>query len=124
MFLTKQGRRWVRVQQKRKVEAVVSLDALSQAFRKLLNGLCINSHRNFYTLRHNFETWAGESKDRVAVDFIMGHVGRSMGAVYGETISDSRLLTVVNTVRAGPSRLIKSTFGDHIRSRTDNGDEK
>jgi integrase len=99
VFLTKQGRRWVRAQQKRKVDAVVSLDALSQAFRKLLNGLRINSHRNFYTLRHNFKTWAEESKDPVAVDFIMGHVDPSMGALYRETISDSRLLTVVDTVR-------------------------
>jgi integrase len=99
VFLTKQGRKCVRVQQKRKVDAVVSLDAISQAFRKLLDGLDINSHRNFYTLRHNFETHAGESKDQVAVDSIMGHVDPSMGAAYRETISDARLLAVVNTVR-------------------------
>jgi integrase len=101
VFLTKQGRRWVRVQPKRGTEtaAVVSLDAISQAFAKLLKSLGINSHRNFYTLRHNFETHAGESKDQVAVDSIMGHVDPSMGAAYREKISDARLLAVVNTVR-------------------------
>ncbi len=63
-------------------------------------GLRINSHRNSSTLRHNFETWDGASKDQVAVDFIMGHVDPSMGADYRETVSDSRPLTVVNTVRS------------------------
>ena len=67
---------------------------------KLLKGLGINSHRNFYTLRHNFETIAGESKDQVAVDSIMGHVDPSMGAAYREKISDARLRAVVDTVRA------------------------
>jgi integrase len=107
VFLTRTGVRWVRTQAKRKkgpesdvLNAVISLDAISQAFSKLLKSLGINSHRNFYTLRHNFETHAGESKDQVAVDSIMGHVDPSMGAVYREQISDERLLAVVNTVRA------------------------
>jgi integrase len=106
VFLTIQGRPWVRVQSKRAKDAeapsngVVSLDALSQRFRKLLNHLGINSHRNFYTLRHNFETIAGESKDQVAVDAIMGHVDPSMGAQYRERISDERLRAVTEHVRA------------------------
>ncbi len=102
VFLTKQRLAWVRVQSRRKnagPDAIVHLDSLSQRFRKLLNGLGINSHRNFYTLRHNFETIAGESKDQVAVDSIMGHVDPSMGAQYRENISDARLLAVVNVVR-------------------------
>ena len=101
VFLTRTGCRWVRVQPKRGDEtgAVVSIDALSQAFAKLLKSLGINSHRNFYTLRHNFETIAGESKDQVAVDSIMGHVDPSMGGVYCENISDDRLKAVVETVR-------------------------
>jgi integrase len=102
VFLTRLGARWVRVQPKRKSEtaAVVSLDAISQAFRKLLNALAINSHRNFYKLRHNFETIAGESKDQVAVDAIMGHVAPSMAGHYREPISDVRLRAVVDVVRA------------------------
>src|SRR6202035_1947878 len=71
-FLTRAGGRWARVQRRRGNYSgpprFVAFDPLSQRFRKLLNSLSINSHRNFYTLRHNFETWGGESKDQVAVD--------------------------------------------------------
>jgi integrase len=100
VFLTQPGRPWVRVQQKRNSEAVIPVDALSQRFGKLLLSLKINGRRGlgFYTLRHNFETIAGESKDQVAVDAIMGHVDPSMGAVYRENISDARLKAVVATV--------------------------
>ena len=89
----------MRVQENRKKTSTVNLDALSQRFAKLLKELGINSHRNFYTLRHNFETIGGESKDQVAVDSVMGHVDPSMAAVYRERISDTRLKAVVDTVR-------------------------
>jgi integrase len=52
----------------------------------------------FYTLRHTFETIAGESRDQVGVDHIMGHSDPSMAAVYRERISDDRLRDVVNHV--------------------------
>ena len=112
VFLTRAGGRWVRVQRKRGNDSgpprFVAFDPLSQRFRKLLNSLSINSHRNFYTLRHNFETWGGESKDQVAVDAIMGHVDPSMGAQYRERISDERLRDVTEQVR---SWLFDSTSG-------------
>ena len=53
----------------------------------------------FYTLRHTFETIAGESRDQVAVDHVMGHSDPSMAAVYREQISDDRLCAVINYVR-------------------------
>jgi len=53
----------------------------------------------FYTLRHVFETIAGESCDQVAVDAIMGHERGDMASVYRERISDERLERVVNVVR-------------------------
>ena len=100
VFLTSRGARWVRTKESRKTPGtMVNLDGLSQAFSKLLKGLGINSHRNFYTLRHCFETYAGESKDQVAVDAIMGHVDPSMAATYRERISDERLRAAVDTVR-------------------------
>jgi integrase len=99
VFLNRVGARWVRVQQKRGAEHMVSLNALSLAFRKLLKGLGINSHRNFYTLRHNFETIGGDAKDQVSVDAIMGHVDPSMAGVYRERISDERLRAVTEHVR-------------------------
>ncbi len=106
VFVTIQGRPWVRAQSKRAqteggtTESIVSLDALSQRFARLLRAIGINGHRNFYTLRHVFETVAGETKDQVAVDAIMGHVDPSMGALYRERISDERLRAVTEHVRA------------------------
>jgi integrase len=52
-----------------------------------------------YWLRHTFATVAGESKDQVAVNAIMGHVDPTMAAVYREEISRDRLVAVTNTVR-------------------------
>jgi integrase len=67
--------------------------------RKLLNALGINGHRNFYALRHTFETIGGEARDQPAVDAIMGHARDDMASVYRERISDERLRAVVEHVR-------------------------
>ena len=53
----------------------------------------------FYALRHTFETIAGEAKDQVAVDHIMGHARDDMASVYRERISDGRLAAVTDYVR-------------------------
>jgi integrase len=65
----------------------------------LLRKLGINGRRNFYMLRHTFRTMADESKDQLAVDFIMGHEVPHMSAVYRETISDERLRAVTEHIR-------------------------
>ena len=54
---------------------------------------------SFYTLRHVFETVAGESRDQVSVNAVMGHLDSSMAATYRERISDERLEAVAETVR-------------------------
>jgi integrase len=67
---------------------------------KLLKSLKL--HRpglNFYALRHTFETIAGESRDQVAVDHIMGHARDDMASVYRERISDERLKAVTDYMR-------------------------
>ncbi|MBM4069104.1 MAG: hypothetical protein FJ271_09195 [Planctomycetes bacterium] len=109
VFLTaKQGRAWVRVQPRKRTPdddtdddkgpQDIPLDALSQAFAKLLRKLGINGRRGFYCFRHCVETIGGESRDQVAVDAIMGHVDSSMSANYRHAISDDRLRAVVNVI--------------------------
>jgi integrase len=107
VFLTqKQGRRWVRMQVRKggdptEPRDMIPLDALTQKFKKILRKLGINSRRGlgFYSLRHNFETIAGECRDQVAVNAIMGHVDSSMSANYRHGVSDERLQAAVNAVR-------------------------
>lgn len=75
---------------------------VAKEFRKVL--LAIGEHRagvGFYGLRRAFETIAGEGRDQVAVDYVMGHAPRSddMGAVYRQRISDERLEAVAEIVR-------------------------
>jgi integrase len=59
--------------------------------RKYLDALGINGHRNFYSLRHGFETIAGGTKDQITTDFVMGHAKEEIAAQYREWISDERL---------------------------------
>ncbi|HVC97956.1 MAG TPA: hypothetical protein VND64_30070 [Pirellulales bacterium] len=68
--------------------------------RKLLDDLGL--HRQglgFYTLRHVFLTTAEESRDRIAVAHVMGHVVPGMGTAYREKLSDERLRAVREHVR-------------------------
>jgi integrase len=72
---------------------------ISKQTKKLLNALGITGNRNFYALRHTFETIGGEAKDQVAVDHIMGHARDDMASAYRERISDERLKAVGDHVR-------------------------
>jgi integrase len=101
-FLTKYGHPWVRVKTTAKTEGdvLVPIDGISGEFKKILRKLSINGRKGlgFYTFRHCFETQAGEAKDQVATDAIMGHVDPSMGANYRHGVSDERLRAVVDAV--------------------------
>jgi integrase len=101
VFLTKQGGSWYK-----KTED----NPVSKETRKLLDSLHINGHRNFYALRHTFETVGGEAKDQVAVDHIMGHTRNDMAGTYRERISDERLRAVSDHVR-------QWLFGDAAKDR-------
>jgi integrase len=90
LFVTKYGNAWDKGNGDR---------AITHEMRKLLDSLGINGHRNFYALRHTFETIAGESRDQVAVDAVMGHDNGSMAGLYRERISDERLQEVADVVR-------------------------
>jgi integrase len=102
-FLTVRGLRLVRTTPgKKNPGRFTVINWLAPKFGGLLKKLGINGRRglNFYALRHTFETIAGESRDQVAVNAIMGHVDSSMAATYRERISDERLRAVVDVVRS------------------------
>jgi integrase len=90
VFLTRTGKNWQPNPRNREITAEC---------RKLLGRLGINGNRNFYALRHTFETIAGESRDQIAVDAIMGHDDGSMRNAYRERISDERLKAVTEHLR-------------------------
>ena len=91
VFITKYGKPWAKE---------TSDNPVSKEMGKLLDRLALHREGiNFYALRHTFETIAGECKDQVAVDTIMGHADASMSAIYRERISDQRLIDATETVR-------------------------
>lgn len=95
VFITKYGRPWLTDGSRN--------SPLSHELAKVLDELEMSrAGRNFYSLRHTFETVGGEAKDQPAVDAIMGHApdASDMAAVYREGVSDDRLLAVSNHVRA------------------------
>jgi integrase len=90
VFLTRCGRPWARDHFDNPVSNEVA---------KLLKDLEL--HRpglNFLALRHTFETIAGDSRDQVAVDYVMGHARDDMASRYREHIEDARLLAVTDHV--------------------------
>jgi hypothetical protein len=66
VFLTVKGGSWVTAD-----------FLLSKETRKLLDSLGINGNRNFYAIRHTFETIAGDSRDQVAVNAVKRIIGRN-----------------------------------------------
>jgi integrase len=100
-FVTLQRNRFVRVQESKKTPGkFVTINAVARRFDPLVKKLDTNGRKGlgFYTLRHTFATIAGESRDQVAVNAIMGHVDSSMAGAYRERISDERLIAVTDTV--------------------------
>lgn len=105
LFITKYGKRWVRVkdpgpQSKGKTKAVPT-DAVGLQFGKLTRATkTYRDGRSFYALRHTFRTVADEVGDRRAVDLVMGHEpGGDIATQYVERISDERLEKVARRVR-------------------------
>jgi integrase len=92
VFITKYGQPWAKDKM---------ANPISHEFRKLLvEQEMYREGLSFYTLRHQFETVAGGSRDQVAVNHIMGHADASMAAVNGEQIDDSRLEAVGQHVKS------------------------
>jgi integrase len=90
MFLTGAGGTWTKN---------TADNPISREIRKLLDKLGIKGPRNFYCLRHTFQTIGDEARDFLAVRHIMGHVGADIADAYREKISDERLRAVAEHVR-------------------------
>ena len=105
VFITKHGHRWGKEEaiQDPDTGKLISKqnDAIAKEFVKVLKELKITRPGlGFYALRHTFETIGGESRDQVAVNYIMGHAppDSDMASVYRERISDERLRAVTDHV--------------------------
>ncbi|MEO1616824.1 MAG: site-specific integrase [Planctomycetota bacterium] len=73
---------------------------ISASFRKLCQKVGVHAEgKGFYALRHVFETEAGNSKDQIAVNYVMGHTDDTMAAVYREGIDPKRVIAVCSHVR-------------------------
>jgi len=104
VFITKYGKRWVRLKEHKDDEgrdkAGVVSDAVRLEFGKILAALKLKRNGlGFYALRHTFRTVADRAMDQPAIDHLMGHIRTDMASVYRERIEDDRLRTVTDTVR-------------------------
>jgi integrase len=113
LFITKYGGRWAKTvfeapakqeqgADELETKYLINNDnAIGKEFVKLFTAAKIarKKGQSFYTLRHVFETVAGDSRDQVAVDHIMGHARDDMASAYRERISDERLRDVSEHVR-------------------------
>jgi integrase len=103
VFLTADGLPLVRLKARSPGEGEFAVserqDRVGEAFKRLARKAGLRNGRGFYAFRHTFETIAGESRDQVAVNLVMGHVDSTMAGVCRERIDDARLLAVVNYVR-------------------------
>jgi integrase len=122
LFITKYGGRWCKGTFEQNGKVLITENApaeegdgdkkakpttnndneITKEFNKLFAGAGLERKvgRSFYVLRHIFETVAGESRDQVAVDHIMGHARDDMASVYRERVGDDRLKSVVMHVHA------------------------
>jgi integrase len=93
VFRTLSGNMWTS-KSKTKSDSPISLK-----FRVLLKNLGLyKKGRGFGSLRHVAQTIGEKSRDKVAVDALLGHVDDSVAEKYREVVDDERLLHVTNTI--------------------------
>jgi integrase len=88
----------------RKVKKLVSIaveNAVSITFCRMCKELTLEGV-HFYRLRHSFKTLAKKSRDKEAIDAMMGHRDRNTGKIYDhEEIAGSRIKRVARFVYRG-----------------------
>src|SRR5262249_1845425 len=98
VFLTRLRQPWVRFNGDEKSKRSC-IDSVTRQFTKLAAACNVKLTGGFYVLRHVHRTVSDETRDRPAIDLVMGHSDGSMAGHYGETIADERLQAVVDHVR-------------------------
>ena len=102
-FLTRNRRPWW--------EDGSNSNPVVSAFDKLKKDCHIEAKGvGIYALRHVFETVAGDSRDQIAVNYVMGHKDGSMAEVYRNGIDPKRIKAVCQFVRTwlyGKKRVAK-----------------
>jgi integrase len=102
VFVTARGGSWAKV---------ATDSPVSKEFRKLLNRIGVTGHRNYYCLRHVFQTIGDQARDFIATRMIMGHsMDEDIASAYREEVSDDRLRAVADHVRGwlfGPATKAK-----------------
>jgi integrase len=96
VFITKYRNRWVRD------TGETWVDSISRECGKLIRKLKLPSGRNFYALRHTFQTVGDQTGLYVVVKSIMAHAESDgdMSANYRENVSDENMQSVVDHVHA------------------------
>ncbi len=94
LFLTRTGLAWVHQDGELRTDSIGTEFAKARKLAKV-------KRRSFYDLRRTFRTIAAQTRDREAVDFVMGHVedANDMDAVYTQWIDDERIKRVCDHVR-------------------------
>ena len=91
VFVTKRGLSWFKD---------TPDNPVSKEFRKLADATGIyRPALTFYSLRHTFETIAGDTGDQVATNYVMGHSDQTMAATYREAVFNARLEKIASHVR-------------------------
>ena len=77
---------------KSKTGKPLNIDSVATEFAKVMKKLGLNGGRNFYAIRHGFQTVAEGARDMAAAQAIMGYVPATndMGATYRERMDDER----------------------------------
>lgn len=94
VFLTRLGQPWVRR------NGEIKTDSITCEFTKARKAAG-RDRGAFYDLRRTFRTIAAQTRDREAIDLIMGHAEdpEDMGALYTQHVDDERIKAVCNHVR-------------------------
>jgi integrase len=104
--------------QVRKLVSIAVENAVSITFRRMAKELKLEGV-HFYRLRHTFKTLAKKSRDKEAIDGMMGHKDRSVGKNYDhEEIAWSRIKRVARVVYRGLWQNIKPKGKRQLRMAT------